>query len=116
MCIRDRFKDTERMKEYCQRTIGRRILFCPTYNIWHIVGVFDTAGINQSQLGGYFDWANSIGFKTAFHIRTTRGDFYNELQAEADGCIKIIEQRFNDEQWDEFNMDAVSDLLSKIVH
>tara|TARA_B100001939_G_scaffold331251_1_gene329084 strand:- start:570 stop:1055 length:486 start_codon:yes stop_codon:yes gene_type:complete len=112
----EEFKHTERMQEWVKRTVGRRILFCPTHKCWHVIVIMEKRGLNAAQLGSYFDWSNEVGFKSAFRIRSTQGNFYNELQAEADGCIKVLEQNFNEVEWEHYNMEVVSNLLSKITH
>ena len=59
----EEFKKTERMQEWVKRTVGRRILFCPKHKCWHVIVVVERHGLNQAQIGSYFDWTKKSALK-----------------------------------------------------
>lgn len=111
-----KFKNSEKMQKWVERTVGRRILYCPTSKTWHIIVFINKEEMNCTELGEFFDWAKEIGFQTAHRLRSVSGEAYDELQAEADGCIAVLEQNFTDVEYEEKNMHLVANLLSKITH
>ena len=107
-----KFQADERMGDWIQRVKARRFLFCPTWNKWHVIVVVDTTGFSQAQIGSYFDFCAEIGFHTAKHLRTTDGIGFSESAAEAAGCIRVLDQNFNDHQYKEYNLDRVTKYLA----
>ena len=111
-----KFKNSEKMQKWVERTVGRRILYCPTSKAWHVIVFINKDEMNCTQLGEYFDWAKEIGFQTAHRLRSSSGEAYDELQAEADGCIAVLQQNFTDQEYQQKNVCIVANLLAKITH
>lgn len=112
----ERFRKDHKPEQWNSRVIARRILFCPNSNTWHIIVFLDKRDLTAAKLGAFFDWTKSIGFETAHRLRSSSGEAYDELRAEAEGCIAVIEQKFNDQEFEEKNISIVANLLAKLTH
>ena len=111
-----KFQADARMGDWIQRVKARRFLFCPNWSKWHVIVVVDTTGFSQAQIGSYFDFCAEIGFDTAKHIKTTAGISFVESAAEAQGCIRVLDQNFNDHQYKEYNLDRVAKYLATHIN
>jgi len=103
---------------YTAFLMSRRILFCPSKNTWvMILFLEDTKdGSAYDAITEHFSDLSERVFNTSTFVRMTSAESYDELQAEANGCLRVLDKNFTDENWQHFNIEAVTSLLSKIIH
>ena len=104
------------ISSWIKRIKCRRFLFCPNENKWHVIAVVNTEGLDQVEIAGYFDAARKILFKSSKYVRTTAGERFQEEKCEAEGCIRVLDENFDDEEFREYNLDRIAKYLARSIH
>jgi len=114
-CLKDKVVSES---DYLSLIKSRRILFCPNTEKWHMITTIEDNNSKSAfnALTTHFSNVNERVFMTSTLIAITDAALYDDLQAEADGCLRVLDKNFTDEEWRHYNIDVVTTLLSKIVH